>query len=90
MSITHDEHDTEFIARDGMVIDKNYMQIGPGEQRASIGKHHTHLTMYLHLLPIFKKNLNANITPFTSGTIRNSPDYQENVLHIDYFLLVLY
>ena len=81
LTITNLLHDTEFIVRDGRVIDKNYMEIGPGEQRVSVGKHHAHWTVYLHLLPIYKKNINANVTPSSSGDIRSQPDYALNVMN---------
>jgi len=68
--------------RDGIVVDKNYMELSPGEEKIAVGKHHAHLTLYFHLLPIHKTDENANITISSSHTIQNIENYKEFVLEI--------
>jgi hypothetical protein len=78
-AITHLEHDNNFVARDGIVIDKNYMELSPGEQKAVVGKHNAYHTLYLHLLPIHKTDQQANVSLSSSHTIHNIPNYQDIV-----------
>jgi hypothetical protein len=78
LAITLLEHDTNFVVRDGIVIDKNFMS--SEEQRIPIGKHHAKLTLYYHLLPIHKTEQNKNVTPATKGEILNTKNYTDDVI----------
>lgn len=78
-AITHLEQDNNFIVRNGIVVDKNYMELSPGEQKVAVGKHHAYLQLFLHLLPIHKTDQNVNVTISSSHTIRNIANYQDIV-----------
>lgn len=80
MAITLQEHDNDFVVRDGIVIDKNYMDPVSDEKKVAIGAHHPKLTFYYHLLPIHKTVQNHNVTPATRDSIINSPTYREDVI----------
>jgi len=77
-AVTHLKDDNRFIVKDGMVIEKNYMQLVTKDKK-SIGEYHSQIKMYLHLLPVNKKYPNNDITLSTSKAIQKLPNYKELV-----------
>ncbi len=56
------------------------MNLGHNHIREPIGKHHAHLTLYVHLLPVLKSGPNQHVTPATVAQIRSTPGFNEHVL----------
>lgn len=77
-AITNGEDGNKFIVRDGIVIDKDFMENSP-DTREAIGKHNAHLSLVLHLLPIPK---NAAKTPMSLDDAKKAakePDFTSSV-----------
>lgn len=78
LAITHLKEDNRFIVKDGVVVEKNYMQL-PAEDKQAIGEHHAQLSMFLHLLPVSKSSPNADMTLSTARTVQHLPNFQDLV-----------
>ena len=54
--IARDKNMKKIIVSNGIIVDKNFMQLDTGETRSPITKHRAYFTLYLFLLPIPKNN----------------------------------
>jgi len=77
IAITYHENDNNYIVRDSVVLDKNFMEMAPGEKKSVIGAHHEKQALFLHLLPIHKSN-SASLSLATRESAKNMPGFLNN------------
>lgn len=70
MAIASSEELVDFIARDGIVIDKNYMDLLPSEKKVSIPKNQKDLTLYLVLLRVPKEPMTVVTRDSSIGSMQ--------------------
>lgn len=68
-----------YIVRDGMVIDKNYMSEGLSDEIEAIGKHTNELELTLFLFPVPKNGPMAPMTLETYKIVKAKSTYNDDV-----------
>ena len=68
-----------YIVRDGMVIDKNYMSEGLSDEIEAIGKHTNELELTLFLFPGPKNGPMATMTLETYKIVKAKSTYNDDV-----------
>lgn len=71
--------DDKFIVRDGIVIDKNFLEYNYDKNKAAVSKHIAHLTLNLHLLPILKNGPSSAMSLKDSEKTLNNPNFSSKV-----------
>lgn len=67
-----------FIVRDGMVVDKDFAEFGAGDKEP-VGRHHAHLALNLHLLPIPKNAPASSMSIETAQQVVKEPNFAQSV-----------